>query len=40
MDQIGKILKKKKRKKPWISIIVLSRSPSVQDALLLLVGTP
>jgi len=34
MDQIGKILKKK-RKKPWISIIGLSRSPSVLDALLL-----
>jgi hypothetical protein len=37
MDQIGKILEKKKRKKPWISIIGLSRSPSVQDALLLFI---
>jgi hypothetical protein len=35
MDQIGKIIKKKE-KKTWISIIGLSRSPSVQDALLLL----
>jgi hypothetical protein len=37
MDQISKILKKKQRKKPWISIIGLSRSPSVQDALLLFI---